>query len=192
MIHLNSIKCCITKETTLKGYGCVWFYEGNISNILSFVRIRQKHPARCDTKGNYFSIIKPDKAVLFRHILSGIYFHKICNLYLVLVNTVLEIREVFSQRQYYGYKQALAMVGYPSYKDFKNMVHSGIIPNCPVIVYYIKNYSTIIVPNIPSLKGKMVMRQPKNMVSNQINIPQYILQLHSMVLVATDIFLSTG
>ena len=26
----------------------------------------------------------------------------------------------------------LAMVGYPSDKDFKNMVHAGVITNCPV------------------------------------------------------------
>ena len=54
------------------------------------------------------------------------------NHYVILVNTVKEIREGFTQLQYEGAKKAqwaLAIVGYPSEKEFKNMVRAGMITN---------------------------------------------------------------
>ena len=41
-IHCNAIKRRITKEATIKGYRTIWFDEGSITDILSFVRIREK------------------------------------------------------------------------------------------------------------------------------------------------------
>ena len=73
------------------------------------------------------------------------------------------------------------MVGYPSEKDFKNMVHAGMIPNCPITLDYIKNDNIIFGPNAPSLKGKMVRQKPKPVFSNYNNIPKDILHLHKTV-----------
>ena len=75
---------------------------------------------------------------------------------MVLVNTVKDIWEGLSQLQYERSKHVqhvMAMVGYLSNKDFKNMVHDEMIPNCPVTLEDIKNSHTIFVPNVPSLKG---------------------------------------
>ena len=55
-------------ESTLIGYGEVWFDEGTIAKILSFSRIREKYIVPYDTKGNYFYIIKPGNEILFRNI----------------------------------------------------------------------------------------------------------------------------
>ena len=41
-----------------------------------------------------------------------------------------------------------------------------------------KNDNTIIRPNIPSLKGETVRRKPNPVVSNYVNNPKKILQLH--------------
>ena len=78
---------------------------------------------------------------------------------MVLINTVLESTEVFYHRQYDGAKKAqiaLAMLKYPSEKYFKNMVRTGMIPNCPINFYNIKKDNTTFGPNVLSLKGKMV------------------------------------
>ena len=64
IIYCNDGNRRVTKESTLIGYVSVWFYEGAIANILSFIRIRNKYTVRYDTKGRYFSIIKPYKEVL--------------------------------------------------------------------------------------------------------------------------------
>ena len=79
------------------------------------------------------------------------------------------------------------MAGYPSEKDFKNMVSSRLIPNCPVTIDYIKNYNTIFGLNVPSLKRKMLRRKTKPVVSNYITIPKEILKLHKMAVVEADI-----
>ena len=65
-IHCNTKNRHVTKEYTLRGFGTVWFDEGAIANILPFSSIREKHPIRYDTEGNYFYITKPDKEVLVR------------------------------------------------------------------------------------------------------------------------------
>ena len=90
--------------------------------------------------------MKPYKELLFRNIPSGLYFHYISDRGVVLVNTVFKIREGFYQRQYYGANQAqcaLAMVGYPSEKYFKNMVCAGMVTKFPVTLDEIKNSITI-------------------------------------------------
>ena len=67
------------------------------------------------------------------------------------------------------------MVGYPSEKYFKNMVRSRMMPNWPFTLDDINNANTIIGPNFPSLKGKLVRRQTKPRVSNYIKVPKEIL-----------------
>ena len=69
----------------------------------------------------------------------------------------------------------------------KKMVRAGMIPNCSFTLYDINNDNTIFGPGVPSLKGKMVIRQPNPVVLNYINILKDILQLHNTVSVAADI-----
>jgi hypothetical protein len=52
-----------------------------------------------------------------------------------MVNTIKENREGFTNREFEKAKEArraLDLVGYPSPKDFMNMVRSNMIKNCPV------------------------------------------------------------
>ena len=107
------------KEATLKGYRMVCFDKGAVGNILSFIRIREKYPISYDTKSNYFYIMKPDKEVLFRQRPSGLYFNNTSYREVFLIKTILDSREVLSQKQYNSSKKAqyeLDMVGYPSEK----------------------------------------------------------------------------
>ena len=80
------------KEANLKGYGTVWFDKGAVNNILSFISIREKYPISYDTKGNYFSIMKLDKEVLFRQRPSGLYFNNTSYREEFLIKTILDIR----------------------------------------------------------------------------------------------------
>ena len=59
--------------------------------------------------------MKPDKEVLFRKILLGVYFYNTSDRDVLLINTVLEIRGGLCQREYDATNQALhelSMVGY--------------------------------------------------------------------------------
>jgi hypothetical protein len=48
------------------------------------------------------------------------------------------------------------MLGYPSEKDFRNMVSSNMITNCPVTPTDISAANKIFGPNVASIKGKTV------------------------------------
>ena len=72
------------------------------------------------------------------------------------------------------------------------MVHAVIIPNCPVNPNEIKNANTIFGPDVTSLKGKIVRRQTKPVVSNYIKIPKETLQLHKTVLGAEELIFVNG
>jgi hypothetical protein len=77
----------------------------------------------------------------------------------VTVNTIKENREGFTNREFEKANEAihsLALVGYPSPKDFMNMVRSNMITNCLVSPIDISNANTISGPNIATLKGKTV------------------------------------
>ena len=49
-LHFSAILQICTKETTLPGFGMVWFDEGEICNILYFSNVKDKHNVRyyCD------------------------------------------------------------------------------------------------------------------------------------------------
>ena len=72
------------------------------------------------------------------------------------------------------------------------MVHVVIIPNCFVILDDIKNDNTIFGPDVPSLKGKILIILPKPVVSNYAKILKEILQLNKMVFVEGDIMFVNG
>jgi hypothetical protein len=72
-----------------------------------------------------------------------------------MVNTVKENREGYTQREYDDGKEArraLALVGYPSPKDFKNMLRANMIRYYPVTPSSISAAHKIFGPNIASLK----------------------------------------
>jgi hypothetical protein len=102
-------------------------------------------------------VLQPTKEVIFRRSQSGLYYYDTDNLAVVMVNTVAENREGYTQREYDDAKQArraLGMVGYPSNKDFNNIVRSNMINNCPVTPKRISAANKIFGPDIASMKGK--------------------------------------
>ena len=114
---------------------------------------------------------------------------------MVLISTLLEIREGFSQEKYNSDKQAqraLTTMGYSSDKDFRIMVRDGMIPKCPVTPDDINNDNTIFGTGVPSLKLKMARQKPKPVVSNCINIPKDTPQLHKTALMEADIMFVNG
>ena len=50
------------------------------------------------------------------------------------------------------------------------------IVNCPVTFSDVKNAKLVFVPDITSLKGKLVKRKPASVVTNYVEIPREILE----------------
>ena len=67
------------------------------------------------------------------------------------------------------------LMGFPSERDFENMVRSSMIVNCPVTFDDIKNAKLVFGPDITSLKGKSVRCKPASVVTDYVDIPREIL-----------------
>ena len=68
------------------------------------------------------------------------------------------------------------LLGFPSERDFENMVSSNMIVNCPVTFDDVKNAKLIFVPGITSLKGKSVRHKPDSVVRDYVEILREILE----------------
>ena len=79
------------------------------------------------------------------------------------------------------------LLGFPSERDFENMVRSNIIVNCPITFSDVKKSKLVFGPDITSLKGKPVRRKPASVVTDYIEIPREILESHKELEVSTDI-----
>ena len=71
-----------------------------ITNILYFRNIRENYSVRYDTKGDLFVVVDMDREILFRQISTGLYFRDMSNCNIVLINTVKDTLEGFTQSKY--------------------------------------------------------------------------------------------
>jgi hypothetical protein len=190
-IHCNAGVRQVTKVGTLKNYGEVWYFEDAIASILSLAKMSKRYPVKFNSvNGNQFVIIQPNKEVIFKQSKSGLYFHDTMNREVVMVNTVKVNREGYTQRQYDGAKavrHSHGLVGYPSSKDYTNMVRSNMIRDCPITSADVKLSNKIFGPGIASLKGKTTRNTPEPILTDYVKIPKAIIDLNQDVTLAADI-----
>ena len=67
------------------------------------------------------------------------------------------------------------LIGFPSERDFGNMVCSNMILKCPVNFEDVKSAKLIFGPDITSLKIKSVRHNPDSVVTDYVEIPREIL-----------------
>ena len=80
-----------------------------------------------------------------------------------MVQTVTENEKGYSKRQLAYAKTArdlFAKVGYPSIKDFANMINKNMIMNCPVTIEDVMRAENINGPSVQALKGKQPAKNP--------------------------------
>ena len=81
------------------------------------------------------------------------------------------------------------MVGFPSQRDFVEMIRSGSLKDCPVTVDDAKIAVKIYKKDIGALKGKTTRRPTPHVPSTSIiPIPKKLLSLHKNVTLCADIF----
>ena len=98
---------------------------------------------------------------------DGLHYHDTINREITLVQTVQENEEGYSQRQIQDAKKArdlYAKVGYPSTRDFKNIITKNLILNCPVTTSDVARADKIYGQDIHALKGKTTRTKPKPVV----------------------------
>jgi hypothetical protein len=195
-LHCNAGTKVIKHVATLKNYGTVWFNAEGIANRPSMALVKKKFPVKYDsTKGDHFFVSKPEKDIIFAASASGMYYHDTTNRAVVMVNTVKANREGLTDREFEKAKaarRALGLVGYPSPRDFKNMVRSNMIKNCSVTSNDIDNAHKLFGDDIATLRGKTVRNTPEAVVADYVEIPKEILDMNKAVTIAADVMFVNG
>ena len=84
-------------------------------------------------------------------------------------------------------REAQAMLGHPTDRDFLGMVRGGMISNCPVTANAVKNAHQIFGPDLAGIRGRMVRRPPESVTTDYVQIPRAILERHQLVTLAVDV-----
>jgi hypothetical protein len=129
-------------------------------------------------------VSKPDKDVIFAASSSGLYYHDTTNRAVMLVTTVKDNKEGFTDREFTRAKaarRALGLAGYPSPRDFKNMVRSNMIKNCTVTPTDIDNARKLFGADITTLRGNTVRRTQDAVMAYSVAIPKEIMDLNKEV-----------
>jgi hypothetical protein len=96
-IHCNAGSTRVSEIGTLKNYGDVWYSNSEIANILSLSNLKERYPVQyASSTGNQFVVKQPTKKVIFKQSLSGLYYHDTGDRAIMMVNTIKENREGYT------------------------------------------------------------------------------------------------
>eukprot|EP00957_Ditylum_brightwellii_P025330 1916487-Ditylum_brightwellii.AAC.1 len=84
-------------------------------------------------------------------------------------------------------RKLYALVGCPSLDDDKNIIKMDLLPNSPFSVKDINNTEFVFGSDLGALKGKTVRKTPEPVVTDYIEVPRDLIDLHKEVTVVADI-----
>jgi hypothetical protein len=129
--------------------------------------------------------------MLFNMHSSGLHYWDPSNKDFNCINTVKENKAVFTKKQIANADKArelYASLAYPSSADYKWILKSNQIKDCPVTSKDAEVAMQIWGPNIAALKGKTTRITPKNAMTDLVNIPVEIRDLHKFITISIDVF----
>ncbi len=84
------------------------------------------------------------------------------------------------------------MIGNPSKKNYRNMVSSNMIANCPLSKSDVTNVRAIFGPDLASVQGKTVRHTPALVVAVYVAVPHLLVEANKVVTLAADVFFVEG
>jgi hypothetical protein len=84
------------------------------------------------------------------------------------------------------------MIGNLSKGDYRGLVSSNMISNCPIAPTNITNTRTIFGPDLASVQGKTVHRTPAPEVVDHVAVPHAVVERKTVVMMAADVFFVNG
>ena len=195
-LQSNGGSMMIDNKASIDGYPLkAWFSKKAITNILALSNLTQQYRVTYDSNDHVFIIHRESEGktnMEFKMHSSGLHYYDPCNTAVVMVSTGKGNKEGFTKRQIKGAEQArmlYAKLGYPSIKDYKWIVQSNQIKDCPVTAQDIQTAHQIWGKDIAALKGKTTRTKSVHVASDFVKIPQEILDMHREVFLSADIFL---
>jgi hypothetical protein len=160
-MNSNRVTMVVTRKATMPGYHKnVWFSNRAITNIIALRNLIQQYRVTYDSDDLMFvfhqeSESKPNMEFWMHE--SGLhYYDRRKTKHLAFVNTVSKNKEGFIKRQIKGAETARTLyitLSYPSMKDFKWVIRSNQIKDCPVTVQDVDVALNIWGKNTSALKG---------------------------------------
>jgi hypothetical protein len=109
----------------------------------------------------------------------------------IFVNTVSKNKAGFMKRQIKEAEVAQSLyskLNYSSWKDFKWIIRSNQIKDCPATVNYFDTALKIWGKNVTALKGKTTWTKPDPVSRDFVKVPVELLKLHKEVYITANIF----
>jgi hypothetical protein len=129
--------------------------------------------------------------MLFKMHSSGLHYYAPSSEDFNFINTVNKNKAGFTKRQITSADKArelYASLAYPSNADYKWILKSNQIKDCPVSIKDAEIATKIWGPNIAALKGKTMQSTPEHVITNIVKIPLKIQDLHKFITISIDIF----
>ena len=172
----------------------VWFSRKAITNILSLKDVITCYRVTYDSYDGAFIVWREDNGLpnmIFRMHSSGLHFYDPKREEFTFVVTVEDNMKSFSKRQIAAAEKArtlMAGLAFPSDHDYKWILRSNQVQECPVTTDDANVADKIWGTSIPSLKGKTTRRTPEHVPSNVIAVPTEIRELHRNITLSFDVF----
>ena len=184
------LKC--NHKGTLPGYGEVWYNDKAIANVISM--------SNAEKKGKYQITYDKNVGFTMKNLINGninVFKKDATGLYITpkktelsMLNTVEENKKLYTKRQVARAEEARKLyqvIGYPSLRDYKHIIQTNQIKNCPVTIEDINISEKIFGPDVYAIKGKSVRKKPKVVVNDYIEIPRELIQAHKGIILCADI-----
>jgi hypothetical protein len=186
----------VIRKATMEGYNKnVWFSTQAITNIIALRNLIHQYRVTYDSDDLMFVVHRESESkpnMEFKMHKSGLhYYDPRKEHHLTFVNTVSENKTGFTKRQIKCAEIARNLyktLSYPSMKDFKWVIQSNQIKDCPVMIQDIDVATKIWGRNIAALKGKTTRSKTHPVSSNYVKVPKELLKLHNEVFLTIDIF----
>jgi hypothetical protein len=186
----------VTRKTYMTGYHkTVWFSKKAITKIIALHNLIQKYCVTYDSDDLMFVVkqeseSKPNMKFCM-HECGLHYYDPRKTEHLALVSTISKNKEGFTKRQIKGaeiVRDLYTTLSYPYMKDFKWLIHSNQINDCPVTVQDVNVAMKIWGKNIAALKGKKMQSKTNLVARGYVKVPMELLKLHKEVFLTADIF----
>ena len=205
MLETNGGILTVNTVGDIPGYGTVWCHKDAITNIISMGQAVKSGKFEITLENDSFKMRNKEtgKVTVFTLTDSGLYTAPVTcedpckdcrsgsNNDVAMVNTVKENESLYSKRQVDGARKArdlYRMIGCPSMKDFKHIVQTRQIVNCPVTLENAKLCEKIYGLDVYALKGKTVRKKPEVVVSDYVEVPEELVEAHKGIILCADIF----
>ena len=172
----------------------VWFSPKAITNILSLKDVKRQYHVTYDSYDDAFIVWREERGLpnmVFKEHSSGLHVYNPRHDEFSFVVTVEDNMKHFTKRQIMSAKKArslLAGLAYPSESDFKWILKSNQVQECPVTAEDAVTATKIWGPDVPSLKGKTTRKTPTTVPTDIVEVPVEIRTLHRMVTLSIDVF----